>query len=56
MLLAICSTQVKKRDLKKEKKIRLLELMTSRPYFGHEKIYQVEHYFSASFLCRVIKG
>ena len=31
-------------------------LMTSCPSFGHEKNYQVEHYFTANFLCRVIKG
>ena len=30
--------------------------MTSSPSFGHEKIYQVEHYFPANVLCRVING
>ena len=30
-------------------------LMTSSPSFGHEKNYQVEHYFPANFLCRVMK-
>ena len=30
-------------------------LMTSSPSFGHEKHYQVEHYFPANFLCRVMK-
>ena len=29
--------------------------MTSCPSFGHEKIFQVEHYFPANFLCRVMK-
>ena len=29
--------------------------MTSRPSFGHEKNYQVEHYFPANFLCHVMK-
>ena len=31
-------------------------MMTSCPTFGHEKDYQVEHYFLSNFLCRVIKG
>ena len=30
--------------------------MTSRPSFGHEKNYQVEHYFPANFLGRVKKA
>ena len=30
-------------------------LMTSSLSFGHEKNYQVEHYFPANFLCRVMK-
>ena len=29
--------------------------MTSCPSFSHEKKYQVEHYFPANFLCRLIK-
>ena len=29
--------------------------MTSCSSFGHEKNYQVEHYFPANFLCRLIK-
>ena len=29
--------------------------MTSCPSFGKEKNYQVEHYFPANFLCRVMK-
>ena len=29
--------------------------MTSCPTFGHEKNYQVEHYFPANFLGRVMK-
>ena len=29
--------------------------MMSCPFFGYEKNCQVEHYFSANFLCRVMK-
>ena len=29
--------------------------MMSCPSFGHEKNYQVEHYFPANFLCRVMR-
>ena len=29
--------------------------MTSCPSFGNEKYYQVEYYFPANFLCRVMK-
>ena len=30
--------------------------MTSCPSFGHEKNFQVGHYFPANFVCRVMKG
>ena len=42
-----------KKDFKNERKIQnalITCLMPSRPYFGHQKNCQEEHYFPADFL------
>ena len=44
-----------KNDLSNIQNALITWLMTSRPSFGHEKNYQVEHYFPANFLCRLMK-
>ena len=48
--------KVPQNKLKKIQNPLITWLMTSCPSFAREKSYQLEHYFPANFLCRVIKG